>query len=264
MTCKQATHWLLQADDGAAPPDAVAEHLRDCRRCRRRRVRLRRLNAAVRRLPVPPDNPAARALVIERIRTAAAQQVPAATLRPPAARLPAAVRPWRRWLARAAMILVLVGGFGWLVLETGDTEVDEQGATESTDVVARLVERHLQLAEGLSPDERFQVFAAMAVDLRNESLRLAKQPGAKELPALARLYDKVVRDGLLARAGQLPEESRRPLVLAVVAELRQTENEARTAAAHAPPETAASLQALAASAQRARTQLAALLGDKTL
>jgi hypothetical protein len=261
MTCEQVTLWLLHADSRAAPPDDVAAHLKDCRRCRRRGARLRRLDRAVRRLPVPPDNPAARARVLAGIGDGPARRELLATRTVLPGR-----RRWRGVLARAAAVLLLMSGFGVLALWVGGPEPPptQPQARSHADVVGRLVDRHVQLAEGLLPDERFRVLADLAADLGNESLRLAELSAATELQAVARLYERVVGEDLVPRAAKLPAEQRRRLVLEVVAELRQTEIDAERAAAGAAPEAAVSLRHLAATAQRARLQLATLVGEKTL
>jgi len=256
MNCKEATIWLLHADDRAVPPDDVAAHLQSCRRCRRRAARLRRLDWAIRRLPPPSDNPARRSEVLARFGAEPASRAAA----------PQALVPRRRWrvvLARAAMILLLIGGVGVLALQMGDSDpADVRPQPDPTvDVVARVVDRHLQLAEGLPPQERFRVVAGLAADLGREGVRLARLPAGKELARVTRLYEQVVNEGLVPRAGRLPAEHQRRLVQGVMAELRQTETDAEQAAGTATPENAVTLRALAASAERARTRLAALLGE---
>src|SRR4051812_18653145 len=147
MNCRDVTRWLL-AGETSATPDAVKQHLIGCRGCRRRARRRLRLDQAVAGLPSPADNPAARARIMDRIRALPAgappppgepppprprsrkgPPPPPASPRPPPPR-PAVAAPappvpaplplptrlarprtrWRGWLARAALLLVVLGG----------------------------------------------------------------------------------------------------------------------------------------------------------
>jgi hypothetical protein len=166
-------------------------------------------------------------------------------------------------LARAAVVVVFVGASIWLaVLHFGTPNTAHAGG--ETGVVAKLVNRHLVLGEGQPPEVRFRQLAGMAVDLRDEALRIASDPEATELPALARLYERVVRDGLVDRASKLPVPQQRHLVRSVLEELQQTQVDAERVAATAQGPTAISLRSMAATAKSATMRLRELVGDKAL
>src|SRR5207247_1526963 len=132
-------------------------------------------------------------------------------------------------------------------------------------VVSNVLERHLRLAKGLSPAERFQQLAGLADDLRTESLRLAKAPASAELSAVTKLYQRVVREGKLAdRAGALPLAEQKRLILPMLQELRQSEIASDRLAATAPADVAASLRELRTTTRALRGELSTLVGEKAL
>ena len=263
MTCKEVYLWLLRADEPAKLPAPLRAHLRACPRCRRRRRRLLRLHQEVCALPPPAERPAARVALMARIdELAAAEAVPATV----AAAFPALRRRWtqRALTVRAAAMLLVTAGFFWSLTLT-DSDSPRAGAPPDNDVLARVLERHLQLAEGsLAPADRFQVLVGMAADLRTESLRLARQTRREDLPMVAGLYDKVLREGVVDRAGHLPRGDRRRLVEPLLIELRRAEAEAEQAAARTPGDAAKSLRGVATATRAARVQLGSLLEGKPL
>jgi hypothetical protein len=271
MNCRDVTRWLL-AGETAATPDAVKQHLVGCRGCRRRARRRLRLDQAVAALPCPPDNPAARARILEKIAASAAPRpavqaaaprlaVPTrATVAPPLpTRLAIPRRRWRGWLARAALLLVVLGGTTWAVVRLSESEPEEQPLRASTAdgerLLSKLIEDHVQLAEGQPPEKRALILVEMAADLRGESFRLAQAHADAELPAVAELYERVVRDGLVKRAKHLPAAQRQ----ALRSELRQTQFDASRLAASASPRAAEALRQVAATARQAEQELAGIL-----
>jgi hypothetical protein len=164
------------------------------------------------------------------------------------------------------MILVIVGGFGWVTWYMGEPQPRQADGGEELlakvdgeeELLVKLIERHIHLAKGQTPENRFQVLVDMAADLRIESLRLANVDAELELPALVDLYTRVVQEGLVARAKQVPADQ----VKALRVELRRTQIDAGQAAIGAPPNVAAVLRQLADSARTAEEQLNAL-GEAT-
>jgi hypothetical protein len=255
MTCKEVYVWLLGAD---APPAEVRRHLDCCRKCRRRRRRLLRLDDEVRDLPAPVDRPEARAALLQRVeRLAQEGAVP-----------PRRPRAWRSRAVRAAAMLLVATGFFWSLTPgrdgpDGPRPVIEPAPPEA-DVLARALERQLQLAAGLPQPERFKVLVGLAGDLGTESLRLARQPAAADLPAVAKLYERVMREGVVGRARRLPAEQQRRLLVPLLDDLRRTEAEVERTARDVPAEAAAALRGLAATARAARAELGQLLEDNAL
>jgi hypothetical protein len=234
MNCHEAYLWMLEAEEPAAsPPAAFVEHLRDCRKCRRRQKRVLHLLSAVHELPPPPDNPGARAAVLATIRR---QANAADTIQMPQPQ-PARKQPGpRRWLWRlapvAAAALLVIGLLGWFVAsmlkpENQTNPIHNVAAIwNDGDLRTRLLERNLRLAEARAVIEQLDALSGMATDLRRESLQQAGRVDNADLSRLAVLYERVIREGVLPRARALAADEQKERVPALVAELRETERDA--------------------------------------
>jgi hypothetical protein len=123
----------------------------------------------------------------------------------------------------------------------------------------------LKLAKGLSPAERFQELMGLADDLRGESLRLAQAPASAEAAAVAKMYQRVVREGkLVDRAAKLPLAEQKRLIVPRLKQLWQSEVAAQQLVEAAPADVAAALRTLAATTRELRTQLSALVAEEAL
>jgi hypothetical protein len=154
MNCRQAQDWLLESEDArpkSCASPAMAAHLERCEECRRLAAQLAELEAVWRDLPAPAASDRAKAAFLQRLPdlTAAsrlAERFGRATDRP---------FTRRRWLQQgaAAAAAVLAAGTGaWLLLSGREAEADD-------DLMDRLLDWNLQLAEAQSPDERQRLFA---------------------------------------------------------------------------------------------------------
>jgi len=219
------------------------------------------LDEEIRRLPTPTPSPAVRAALMERI-AGSPETIPGETVPLPRR------RSGRGLMVRAAAMLLVTAGFFWSLTVDRDPPADgprgDGNAPADTDVLARALERQLQVAGGLPPDERFHVLVGLAADLRAESLRLARQPALSELSTVAQLYDQVVREGVMGRARRLPAEQQRRLLLPLLEDLRQTEAEVERTAHNTPADVAESLRGLATTARAARVELQEILEDGAL
>jgi hypothetical protein len=262
MTCKELNLWLLATDLLASPPREVRSHLDVCSHCHQQHHRLLRLNEKVHDLPVPPPSPDARANLLRGL---------------DAARGPRPVFwPHYRWYALAGAAALLLAVLGIAVVnglhrQPGDPSAvvepahNPQAAAQPSDAVGNVLDRHLKLARGLTPAERFQELSGIAGDLHAESLRLAKSPASAELAEVVKLYRDVVNRGRLAkRADELPMADKKRLILPLLPELHQNEKAAEQLAAAAPADTARSLRELTATTRELRGELSKLVGVKPL
>jgi hypothetical protein len=216
---------MLSAEAAEGPlPAAVRLHLRRCRRCGRRRQRLLRLAWHVRQAPAA-DDPVARA------------RVAAAVARRAAARPAAPRRPRRRWpwaAAAAVAALALTGVLAWAVLPKRPSPAAVAGRRDPPgadapgspagrgrdDLVARVVHHDVSLAEADGPADQVRALAALAADLWAEAERRARGAGRYDLALLARLYERVVGEGVVGRARALDAGPRRDLLPPVLAQLQ--------------------------------------------
>ncbi len=261
MNCKACQRRLLATENLEAPDREVRKHLRCCAACRAWVRRLNRIEGHVPVLPVPWSRSKQRFLHRFLGRPAARPAVP--KLAPP--RLPW----WRRRKvlrvvgAVAAVLLLATGVYlgVWLAQygapDTTGTPVARLPPEPDQDLVARLIECDVRLAEASTPSQRVETLAQVAAALHRESRALsrvaegkvdqAKAASEKELQALARLYRQVIRDGVVPSARKLPTgKERRAILGPIVAELGRAEKEARHFAEHAAAASEPLLQIAAA------------------
>jgi hypothetical protein len=150
MDCPKVQEWLLQSDlsDAEAAPAEIAAHLAGCQACQRFTERLRRLETAVREMPIPDGADAGREAFLGRLGRL--------NLAPRSRRI---VR-WRRvagWVAAAAAAVLLAAGLGLLLVYPGGVKT-----AEASEVLDRLVDWNIELAEARSLDDRGRLYAAAA------------------------------------------------------------------------------------------------------
>ncbi|MCI0456662.1 MAG: hypothetical protein L0Z62_06745, partial [Gemmataceae bacterium] len=131
------------------------------------------------------------------------------------------------------------------------------------DLVARLLECDLRLAEADSPRKRVETLAELADTLHRESRALSQGDGAQELQALARLYERVIEKGVVPRAREMPAgQERLEALKPIVAQLAQAEREARQLAerlAQKSARTSEPLRQIAAAAKTGDRELRGLM-----
>ncbi len=236
-------------------PSAVRRHLRLCRKCRRLRRRLGRLDETVATLPPPEDNPGARQRLLANL-----PPQPAGPLAKPQA-----PPPWWFRVTRVAAVfflgLVLTSFMVLLVQRFPYSGTKERsGETPGTPeelMVVRFLERDLRLAETFTAVDQLPVLADMAGDLRSEIFRLTRQGQTEDLPLLTGLYQRVSQ-GLVARAREVPAERQPAELRPVIQQFQETDREVDRLTDQASPALAAALQPLQAAARRAARTLANL------
>ena len=256
MKCRAAKVWMLTAELPQRPPAEVRRHVQRCPRCRRRYARLVRLIREVQQRPLP-DCGAAQARFLRCLPPPALAPLVLATTPPTAAPPRRQRRHARRWLQVAVVLL----GFGvtWFVLSLKQSTRSTPPAAVKPAPAARtqppleerLLEQHLRLAEAEEPAEKLHALAKMASDLRGESLREARRGKAQDLAFLVWLYQRVVNEGVVPCALPLAGGSDGKLRTAALAELRQTETEARQLARETPSGVARFLVRMANTARAA-------------
>lgn len=259
MSCRRAYAWMLAAETPEqTPPPAVGRHLRACFKCRRRYRRVLRLLTEVRQLTPPAENPAVRERFLAQFRP----PMPAPSLRP--------ATLWRRprlglrlaCAAAAAVLLISLLSWGLLRRPRPAPTQPERAQTplpvapeSPPPLLSSVLQRDLHLARVTSPLERFQTLASLAGDLGAEVLRQAAGTAQREADRLALLYERVLREGVVARAPTVPAAQRQQLTT-VADDLRQRGAEAERLA-DARPAAAPALRRMADSSRTAARELLA-------
>jgi hypothetical protein len=106
-----------------------------------------------------------------------------------------------------------------------------------------------------------ETLAKLAENLQGESRSLAQVAGPKELQTLAKLYSKVVEEGLVQRARKLPAAERREVLDPILSQLMIAKKDAEEMAQKAPAESAIPFQVIAAAARNSDLQLRKLMEE---
>jgi hypothetical protein len=256
MKCKQALQRLLATSGKRTLAAEVREHLDGCGSCRQWHDRLAEIDAAVPHLPVPNSIARKSALM-------------ARFLSPPALAEPSwgLSRPKMTWqrLVTAAAALVL---FGLAITGQFNREKRGQGGQATDALLARVLDRNLELAAAGDVKKRVEVLADLADDLHRETDNLSRVAPADDLNELAGLYESVMAGdrGLVNRADELPEGDRGEALKSLAKRLEDAGGRADREARNVPPAAQAPLRRIAAAAHKASkelTQKVARLGRNT-
>jgi hypothetical protein len=277
MQCPTCQNELLAATNPGQPSPEAAEHLAGCPACQEWQRQLLLIERNVSRIPVPTTQ--TKEVLLRRL---VSEPVP---VRQPAT-LPLPRRSWRMPAIAvaglvAAVILIACGIFLGNFLsrslrpggpaplakrrEPASTTSRKQTTTvrkgpaapAPSPLLARILACDVTLAEAGTPRQRLESLASLADALQGETRAVAKEAGgAKNLPTLARLYEKVVRDGIVARAGTVPAAERPAVLMPIAERLRRTTREVREMAGRSGP-----LLQIAAVAEAGDRQLRKLMEE---
>jgi hypothetical protein len=276
MNCELSQRRLLEAPSPEEPPPEVAAHLLDCPACRAWQRQLLRIERHVPLLPIPlskskerflrslQNEPGPVSINLEQLRR---RRLPRRPLYIGAGGLAAAVA-----------LIVLIGPHVFrgprddLQANSGQASTGKQAgpasqreqpaepAAQASDaLVARLMECNLRLAQAGTPRQRVQMLADLADVLRDEAKTLGRAAAPEALETVTAMYARVIRDGLVQRAGTLPGAERREVLNPIAARLANVEHEVDEVARAAGPTTAERLRRLGLVARDGDVQLRALI-----
>jgi hypothetical protein len=265
MNCSQCQNRLLSHPELDAVPAEVEAHLADCPACRQWLLRLRQIEANVPLLPVSTSE-----------RKHQFKQDFLEGKIPAPVTLPIR-RPWspRRRLAVALAAACVVIACGilltvWLAGSGGPDEPLAKGKPDPADskpvpttLADKLLDVDLRLAQADTPRQRVEDLARLAENLHGETRSLVSVAAPGELNTLAQLYDKVVKEGIIARARRLPPAERRQALRDVRTQLAEQKRQAEELAQKAAPAQATPLLLIAAAARTGDRQLRALMEEVT-
>ena len=124
-------------------------------------------------------------------------------------------------------------------------------------------EKNVALSRAETPAKRLEILGGLADDLAAETRSLARVANPEELNELAGWYRRVVNDGIVRQAENLPRhgitpDQKRTLLEGLAARLAETGAEAERLANEAPPESKPALKRIAETAREGQQRLTRL------
>jgi hypothetical protein len=272
MTCRSYQESLLKLDLPDQAPADLQAHLGGCEQCRELQRRLVLLQDSIKQLPLPAA--LSRLEFLQRFLSADAADLANGTLtggatEPAAMPLPARTVPDPAelkkppWIWYTVMALAAAVGLAVVAIKLLRHEEVEPAVTATAGLnpmIQRLVDCNRRLAHGAAAQTQVDALADMADDLFVEAQRHARgQPG--EVKAMAALFEKVVKDGVLKSAAGLPPERRRTILTPIIDRLSRTAQEAETVAVKSDRQAANSLRRLGDVARQAGNDLRRLASE---
>jgi len=265
MNCSQCQRQLLEENSG---PEVEA-HLAECMACRQWHKMLMQVESHVPLLPVPES--LRKTQLQEELIHGAATTPETIPLHVPTAPARPFIRiSWRELAVvggglAAAGVLIACGIFLGNMLSpprnSNPPVVQGNNKEKEKTLAGKLIELDMQLAQSDNTRERVETLAKLAENLQGESRSLAQVAGPKELQTLAKLYSKVVEEGLVQRARKLPAADRREVLDPILSQLMIAKKDAEEMAQKAPAESAVPFQVIAAAARNSDLQLRKLMEE---
>ena len=246
MKCQHVLQRLLATSGPRRLGDDVLAHLDECERCRKWADRLSEIDHAISQLAVP-DGSGAKAVLLQRFLEAPA---------------PTAGSGWRwrdlrlSWahVAAAVAALLVIG----VTLSGMFQRGPQPGESSAPDpLLARVLDRHLELAAADTVERRVDVLEKLSQDLDEQARALSRVAPAEDLDELATMYVSVVSGdkGLVKRADDVPGVNRQKLLESLASRMREVANRADRQSGEVPPAAVAPLKKIAAAARDAQGTL---------
>ena len=259
MTCQDVQNKILILPDPRRVPEPLREHLDGCPACLAWWKQAAWLERLLEQLPAPPPPADKKTALIDELTSAGPiiHTVP----RPAAADRPLVTR---RTLAYAGGLAaaVLVGVGVWLAVRPSG-KPEPPAVAQRHPLLDKMVQRDVALARAETPAKRLEILGALADDLATETRSLARVANPEELNELAGWYKRVVNDGIVRQAENLPRhgltpDQKKALLDGLAAKLAETGAEADRLANEAPPESKPALKRIAETARDGQQRLSKL------
>jgi hypothetical protein len=254
MNCPEIHNRLLAVASYDELPPKLQRHVETCELCARFLDRAKLLNAELAALAVPSSEDRKQAFLAE----LAADGPIIKTIPRTYAN---SNREWgvllKPLLGLAAAVAV---GVGIWALVPSPSQPIVQHEPFRHELLQRVVKLNRELAAAANPHEQLNTMTKLATELRLETTQLAKVADEHELRSLATMYERVVAQGVVAKAKQLTHFNstaveRHEVLTAARTELSQTAMAATGLMTTASPQTRQSLQRIVTTAQEGLHQL---------
>jgi hypothetical protein len=269
MNCESTRNRILALPDPAGLSDALQAHINECAACRMWHAQLIQVEAVVVSMTVPATDGRIKRQLLAQFKAAPPAKpkankivkkivVPKTPITPAAERQPIGERLARMWPAGLIAAAVLVGAIAWSLL-SGKSDPDQVVAALPPDpMLQKVVAAKTEVDTADSTAKRVDGLAKLA-DVLHEGARSLSKVTPEEMPSLAKNYELVVCDALVAQARALTEEERRTTLPKYRDMLIRAQQDANTHAADAPEGSRQALKDIAKAAETGRIELAKLI-----
>jgi hypothetical protein len=266
MNCQVVQNKILAEPDPRLLPERLRLHVAGCEACRAWARQAARLEALVEKLPAPAAPSAKKAALVGKLERGEPIITRPVTT-PAAARTPRESR-FTEFLRNNALIIgslaaaILVALGAWALFPRNGPK-PEMVVIPDDPFLNKIVERDVALAKATTPEERLKVLSGMADDLSAQARGLARVASPEELRDLAKWYGKVVNDGIVKQADNLPtriqapaeEQARNAALTALTSQLGITAAETDKLLGSVPPESKPALQKIADTAREGQKRI---------
>jgi ABC-type transporter Mla MlaB component len=249
MKCKHAQKTLLATSGRRKLSTEVQEHVAECARCRQWKTKLTAIDRGVFLIPTPSGTDAKNAFLAEFLHEPVIEPSPGWKLKLPGTR-------WQQALAGIAAAVVLVLAFSGVLKRERNIPVASSSQTDP--LLAKVMERNLTLATADSATKRVQTLSDLADDLDSQTRQLALVAHADDLQTLAKLYDEVLKTGIVKQAGEVRLEDRQNVLKPIADRLLIASRQMRQDAIEMP-NNAEPLKQMAQAADEANQKLRILI-----
>jgi hypothetical protein len=283
MNCSSARNRILALPDPAAPSESLIVHVNSCPGCQAWHRAAVQVDAAVASLAVPVTDGSSKRQLLSQFRTQPARvEKPKksakpvsrviksplslkATVRPAGPRQPLGERLARLWPAGLVAAAILVGAVSWAIFGGKSKENAIVASAGPDPMLKDIVAAKVKLDTAPDAAARVEVFANLADTIHEEARTLAKVTPGEDMNSLAKMYEQIVREGLVPQARAMSEEERRaklPAVKQKLEEAEQTTN--RLLGDGVPVGSDQALKDIAETAKAGRIELAKLIQGSAL
>jgi hypothetical protein len=276
MNCASARNRILALADPAVLPQPLLAHVDGCSACRAWHRVVIQVESAVAAVAIPASDGNTKRQLLAKFQAPSPRAVkpkkstakspiiktplPVKTSARPAnnARQPLGERLARLWPAGLVAAAILVGAISWSIYG-GKSKENPVVAAGPDPMLKEVVAAKVKLDTAPNAAARVDVLAKLADTIHEEARTLSKVTPGNEMTSLAKMYDQVIRDGLVPQARALSGEERRAKLPAYAERFAKAEQEANLRAADAPVGSQQPLYDIAETARTARFELTKLI-----